>query len=315
MDFVSAIPEYSYMTQIVFLLFESVQKPLDDKERFRVEVHFSPGASVQVTGDLVSLCFEQTRRAGKCPSLGNTCITLYSVIAIPLWPFVLAEHGVATYSLFIGSVSTSAVLFMTGATQVFRTPCCSPIDFWEIDEYSPSKYFPYFQSKYSRRFFVHCLSSECVANVYLLYCRLTSPVMACLFQPVMRISHRWSSMSSVLRLTWLTCRAVRRVATLLRSPIRATRMARTAKAFTFCQSSDAEVLPVQGRPPVGVAQLQINWPHPLPCFHGTHHLLFQRVLLKASCRALRLLAKPPQCVPVRAAQSRLKVGTSMSDPY
>ena len=37
-------PELNYMTQIVFLLFENGRAPLDSEERFKVEVHFSPGA-------------------------------------------------------------------------------------------------------------------------------------------------------------------------------------------------------------------------------------------------------------------------------
>ena len=32
------------MTQIVFLLFENSQAPADSKDRYRVEIHFSPGA-------------------------------------------------------------------------------------------------------------------------------------------------------------------------------------------------------------------------------------------------------------------------------
>ena len=32
------------MTQIVFLLFENSQAPTDSKDRYRVEIHFSPGA-------------------------------------------------------------------------------------------------------------------------------------------------------------------------------------------------------------------------------------------------------------------------------
>ena len=39
------------MTQIVFLLYEASTKSVDDKDRFRVEVHLSPGASVQVVSE------------------------------------------------------------------------------------------------------------------------------------------------------------------------------------------------------------------------------------------------------------------------
>jgi len=37
-------PELNYMTQIVFLLFENIQAPKDSKDRYKVEIHFSPGA-------------------------------------------------------------------------------------------------------------------------------------------------------------------------------------------------------------------------------------------------------------------------------
>ena len=36
-------PELNYMTQIVFMLFEDMSKPLKSKERFRVDLRFSPG--------------------------------------------------------------------------------------------------------------------------------------------------------------------------------------------------------------------------------------------------------------------------------
>lgn len=44
MQHIETLPQLSYMTQIVFLLFENMAKPVDSEERFRVEVHFSPGA-------------------------------------------------------------------------------------------------------------------------------------------------------------------------------------------------------------------------------------------------------------------------------
>ena len=37
-------PELNYMTQIVFMLFEDTSKPRDSKDRFNVEIRFSPGA-------------------------------------------------------------------------------------------------------------------------------------------------------------------------------------------------------------------------------------------------------------------------------
>ena len=37
-------PELNYMTQFVFLLFENGQVPVDSKDRYKIEIHFSPGA-------------------------------------------------------------------------------------------------------------------------------------------------------------------------------------------------------------------------------------------------------------------------------
>ena len=34
------------MTQIVMMVYEDPNKPIDDNERFQVELHFSPGAKV-----------------------------------------------------------------------------------------------------------------------------------------------------------------------------------------------------------------------------------------------------------------------------
>ena len=36
-------PELNYMTQFVFLLFENCQVPLKSEERYKIEIHFSPG--------------------------------------------------------------------------------------------------------------------------------------------------------------------------------------------------------------------------------------------------------------------------------
>ena len=38
------VPELNYMAQIVFLLFENSRAPRDSKDRYKVEIHFSPGA-------------------------------------------------------------------------------------------------------------------------------------------------------------------------------------------------------------------------------------------------------------------------------
>lgn len=37
-------PELNYMTQFVFLLFENGQVPVDSEDRYKIEIHFSPGA-------------------------------------------------------------------------------------------------------------------------------------------------------------------------------------------------------------------------------------------------------------------------------
>jgi len=41
---IDSAPELNYVTQIVFLLFENSQAPKDSKDRYKVEIHFSPGA-------------------------------------------------------------------------------------------------------------------------------------------------------------------------------------------------------------------------------------------------------------------------------
>jgi len=42
---ISNTPELCYLTQIVLRLFEDSRRPVDDPRRFRVEIHFSPGAT------------------------------------------------------------------------------------------------------------------------------------------------------------------------------------------------------------------------------------------------------------------------------
>ena len=44
-EFISTTPELCYLTQIVFRLFEDPRRDMDDPKRFRVEVHFSAGAT------------------------------------------------------------------------------------------------------------------------------------------------------------------------------------------------------------------------------------------------------------------------------
>uniref|UniRef100_A0A1A8FDC2 Inositol hexakisphosphate and diphosphoinositol-pentakisphosphate kinase n=2 Tax=Nothobranchius korthausae TaxID=1143690 RepID=A0A1A8FDC2_9TELE len=43
MDYLSAVPELNYMTQIVIMLYEDNNKDISSEERFHVELHFSPG--------------------------------------------------------------------------------------------------------------------------------------------------------------------------------------------------------------------------------------------------------------------------------
>ncbi|XP_046696399.1 inositol hexakisphosphate and diphosphoinositol-pentakisphosphate kinase 2 isoform X3 [Silurus meridionalis] len=46
MDYLSAVPELNYMTQIVIMLYEDNNKDPSSEERFHVELHFSPGVKV-----------------------------------------------------------------------------------------------------------------------------------------------------------------------------------------------------------------------------------------------------------------------------
>ena len=43
MDAIRKAPELNYMTQIVFMLFEDVNKPEDSLDKYHVDIHFSPG--------------------------------------------------------------------------------------------------------------------------------------------------------------------------------------------------------------------------------------------------------------------------------
>ena len=44
LDYVSRVSELNYMTQIVIMLYEDPNKPIDSPDRFHIELHFSPGA-------------------------------------------------------------------------------------------------------------------------------------------------------------------------------------------------------------------------------------------------------------------------------
>ncbi len=44
MDYVNAVSELNYMTQIVIMMYEDPTKEATAPDRFHVELHFSPGA-------------------------------------------------------------------------------------------------------------------------------------------------------------------------------------------------------------------------------------------------------------------------------
>lgn len=43
MDYVSAVPELNYLTQIIIMLYEDLSKEPTSDDRFHIELHFSPG--------------------------------------------------------------------------------------------------------------------------------------------------------------------------------------------------------------------------------------------------------------------------------
>lgn len=45
MDYISAISELNYLTQIVIMLYEDLSKDPHSDDRFHVELHFSPGVA------------------------------------------------------------------------------------------------------------------------------------------------------------------------------------------------------------------------------------------------------------------------------
>ncbi|GAU99688.1 hypothetical protein RvY_10649 [Ramazzottius varieornatus] len=47
MTFVSAVPEFNFLTQIVIMQYEDPTKPVDSEERFHIELHFSPGMQIK----------------------------------------------------------------------------------------------------------------------------------------------------------------------------------------------------------------------------------------------------------------------------
>ena len=48
MDYVSAVPELNYLSQIVIMLYEDSSKDLLSEDRFHLELHFSPGVVCSV---------------------------------------------------------------------------------------------------------------------------------------------------------------------------------------------------------------------------------------------------------------------------
>ncbi|XP_033491040.1 inositol hexakisphosphate and diphosphoinositol-pentakisphosphate kinase 2 isoform X6 [Epinephelus lanceolatus] len=57
MDYLSAVTELNYMTQIVIMLYEDNNKDPSSEERFHVELHFSPGVKVSEDEENVPLGF------------------------------------------------------------------------------------------------------------------------------------------------------------------------------------------------------------------------------------------------------------------
>ena len=55
MEYVSAVSELNYLTQVVIMLYEDPTKDAASEERFHVELHFSPG---------VSCCFQKNLPKG-----------------------------------------------------------------------------------------------------------------------------------------------------------------------------------------------------------------------------------------------------------
>ena len=47
MTFVSAVPEFNFLTQIVIMLYEDPMKAVDSEDRFHIELHFSPGMQIK----------------------------------------------------------------------------------------------------------------------------------------------------------------------------------------------------------------------------------------------------------------------------
>ncbi|MED6248849.1 Inositol hexakisphosphate and diphosphoinositol-pentakisphosphate kinase 1, partial [Ataeniobius toweri] len=57
MDYLSAVTELNYMTQIVIMLYEDNNKDPSSEERFHVELHFSPGVKGCEDEENLPLCF------------------------------------------------------------------------------------------------------------------------------------------------------------------------------------------------------------------------------------------------------------------
>lgn len=52
MEYVSAVSELNYMSQIVIMLYEDPSKDAASEQRFHVELHFSPGVVCSVQKNL-----------------------------------------------------------------------------------------------------------------------------------------------------------------------------------------------------------------------------------------------------------------------
>ena len=72
MDYLGAVKELNYMTQIVIMLYEDPSKEVTSDDRFRVELHFSPGAKGCENADSDDLpCCTGYRSASRTVSNSN----------------------------------------------------------------------------------------------------------------------------------------------------------------------------------------------------------------------------------------------------
>jgi len=81
-----SVPELNYMAQIVFLLFENTRAPRDSKDRYKVEIHFSPGAKGReeiIADGLSTSNLVLSHRKHSVPLLPNCFQRKFSTLAEP----------------------------------------------------------------------------------------------------------------------------------------------------------------------------------------------------------------------------------------